>query len=171
MLVQDDSNTTVMWEPPVDYHRRRATHLYGLIISGAVLATVSTEFRLTRVAFALVSTLLIYWIAETYVHLLATRGMQKRRLERREMLAITLDGWPLVAASGVPLVVLAIEALLKLETARALEIALSVNAVLLFGMGWRISRDGGLTGIRLLLSAGLAGLLGIAMVVLKVQLH
>jgi len=32
-----------------DPHRRRAGHLYGLIISGAVLATAPDDFRLARI--------------------------------------------------------------------------------------------------------------------------
>ncbi|MGD9954522.1 MAG: hypothetical protein AB7V23_00495, partial [Candidatus Nanopelagicales bacterium] len=55
-----------------DPHRRRSAHLYGLIVSGAVLATAPESFRISRVAFMLVATLAIYWIAETYVHWIAT---------------------------------------------------------------------------------------------------
>ena len=53
-------------------HRRRAANLYGLIISGAVLATAPDDIRLARVALLLFGTLLVYWAAETYVHWIAT---------------------------------------------------------------------------------------------------
>ena len=47
--------------PLSDPHRRRAAYLYGLIISGAVLATAPDEFRLIRVGVLLLVTLCIYW--------------------------------------------------------------------------------------------------------------
>jgi hypothetical protein len=154
-----------------DDHRRRASHLYGLIISGAVLATAPDDFRLARVAFLLLVTLCIYWAAETYAHLMAARTVLRRDLTRHERRGIAVDGWPLVAASGVPLLVLAVEAVLGVETKVALDVTLVVNSVLLFVVGWRMSSAGGLTGARLVLSATVAGLLGLTMVVLKTLLH
>jgi len=45
--------------PVGDLHRRHAAHLYGLIISGAVLASAGDELRLARVALILLGTLVI----------------------------------------------------------------------------------------------------------------
>lgn len=156
---------------PRDHHRRRASHLYGLIISGAVLATAPDDFRLARVAVLLLFTLCIYWAAETYVHLMAARTLLRRDLTGAERRGIVVDGWPLVAASAIPLAALAIEALLGMETKIALDITLGVNSVLLFVVGWQMSKAGGLSGARLVLSATVAGLLGFTMIVLKTLLH
>ena len=90
-----------------EYHRGAAAHLYGLIISGAVLATASPDFRLVRVAVILLFTLTIYWAAETFVHWIAVRTHVQRDLTGDERRAILSDGWPLVTASAVPLVFLA----------------------------------------------------------------
>src|SRR5215218_1815604 len=144
-----------------DPHRRRAAHLYGLIVTGAVLATAADDFRLSRVALLLLSTLSIYWAAESYMHWSAMRAHVGRPLSRHERRMIVRDGWPLVAACAVPLVCLAVEALLGVETSVALDITLAVNAVLLFGTGWQMGKDGGLTGARLAVSAAAAGLLGV----------
>ena len=111
-----------------DPHRRRAAHLYGLIISGAVLATAPDDFRLARIAVLLLGTLCIYWLAETYVHWMAARALRRRDLTGPERRAIVVDGWPLVAASAVPLAALALEAVLGIETKTALDITLAVNA-------------------------------------------
>ena len=73
-----------MAEPEADPHRRRAAHLYGLIVTGAVLATASDDFRLSRVALLLLSTLAIYWAAESYVHWTATRAHLRRPLSSDE---------------------------------------------------------------------------------------
>ena len=70
--------------PASDPHRRQAAHLYGLIVSGAVLATAHDDFRLVRVAILLLATLAIYWAAETYVHWIAARTLVQRDLTRHE---------------------------------------------------------------------------------------
>lgn len=163
-----DADSTALSSDP---HRRRAAHLYGLIISGAVLATAPDELRLVRVALLMLGTLCIYWLAETYVHLMAARTHLRRTLTPRERRHIVVDGWPLVAASGVPLAALAIEALLGFETKVALDITLAVNAVLLFVVGWRMGRVSGLTGGRLVVAAAVAGLLGVTMIGLKTLMH
>ena len=154
-----------------DHLRRRAAHLYGLIVSGAVLATASDEFRLVRVAIILLCTLGIYWAAETYVHWIAARSLVQRDLSPEERRKIAADGWPLVAACAVPLLFLGAEALLGVETSVALDLTLGVNTVLLFIVGWQMGTAGGLAGVRLLLSAGATGLLGLALVALKALMH
>ena len=154
-----------------DPHRQRAGHLYGLIVTGAVLATVPDDFRLIRVAVVLLCTLAIYWAAETYVHWIATRTHVGRTLTRDERRFIVRDGWPLVAACAVPLLCLTLEALLGVETSVALHVTLALNAVLLFVTGWQMGAAGGLTGVRLAISSVAAGLLGISLIALKSLLH
>ena len=157
--------------PEADPHRRRAAHLYGLIVTGAVLATASDDFRLSRVALLLLSTLAIYWAAETFVHWSAVRAHVRRPLSRVERRMIVRDGWPLVAACAVPLLCLTLEALLGVETSVALDVTLALNALLLFFTGWQMGKDGGLTGARLAVSSVAAGLLGVALIALKSLLH
>jgi hypothetical protein len=157
--------------PAADPHRRRAAHLYGLIISGAVLATAGDELRLARVAIILLSTLAIYWAAETYVHWIAARTHVQRDLTPQERRRVVHDGWPLVAACAVPMACLGVEALLGIETSVALDVTLAVNAFLLFLVGWQMGRAGGLTGIRQALSAAATGLLGLALIALKALMH
>lgn len=154
-----------------DPHRRRAAHLYGLIVTGAVLASAPDDFRLVRVAALLLGTLCVYWAAETYVHWIAARTVLQRGLRPEEGRAIARDGWPLVAACAVPLVLLLLEALAGMTTKTALDLTLAVNAALLFILGWQMSRSSGLTGTRQLLSAASAGLLGVIMIVFKTLLH
>ena len=158
-------------EPSEAVVRRRASHLYGLVVTGAVLATANEQFRLVRVALALVSTLLIYWAAETYVHWTSTRTHLQRPLTGAERRSVIVDGWPLVAASGIPLMFLALEAILHVETAVALQVALALNVVLLVGVGYRMGKAGGLRGAPLIGSATLTGLLGVVFILLKSTLH
>lgn len=154
-----------------DAHRRRASHLYGLVVTGAVLATAPDDIAIRRVALLLLGTLAIYWVAETYVHWTATRTLLHRDLTRHEQRTVVLDGWPLVTASGFPLALLFLEGVLQIETATAVNVALAATVVLLVVVGYQMGRSGGLRGLRLLGASVLVGLLGVAMIVLKTPLH
>jgi hypothetical protein len=124
-----------------DEHRRTASYLYGLIVSGVVLATSSAEERLTFLVVSLVGTLSVYWAAETYVHLMA-----------------------------VPVAVVLGFGLAGADTATAATFALWVTTLLLFAAGYRIGRTAGLTGVKLLVSVFVSGLLGLVMELLKIGL-
>ncbi len=156
---------------PERLHRRRASHLYGLIISGSVLAAAPVDFRLGRVAVAVVLTLTVYWMAESYAHWIAARTIHARELTRDEQRTVLADGLPLVGSCLVPVAVLLVEAVLGVPTAVGVDVALAVNVVLLVGVGWRMGRAGGLRGTRLVLASLLTGLFGVVMVVLKHSLH
>jgi len=162
----DDAQGRVPHQGP-DLHRRRASYLYGLIVSGAVLAAASESYRISRVVIAMIATLVIYWASETYVHWIAARELLQRSLTRQERRHILLDGWPLVTASAVPAVVLLVEALLKVEDSVAVDVALAVNTVLLLVVGYRMSKQSALTGWRLWFSTAIAGLLGVAIIAVK----
>jgi hypothetical protein len=151
--------------------RRRAAHLYGLIICGAVLAAATETARLVGVALAMLGTLVIYWVAEAYAHWMSALMVHQRSLTRAERRHAVLDGFPLVAASVVPVLVLLLEAVLGVDTPRGLRIALWVNAALLLAVGWNMSTAGGFRGWRRIGLALLAGLMGVAMVGLKTLLH
>jgi hypothetical protein len=157
--------------PADDSHRGRAAYLYGLIVSGAVLATASDDYRLVRVAVLLVVTLGIYWAAETYVHWIAARTHLQRDLTSDERWKTLRDGWPLMTACATPLLCLGIEAILGFETAVALDVTLAINGVLLFLVGWQMGKAGGMRGLRLVLSAVAAGLLGLSLIALKALMH
>jgi len=151
-------------------HRRRASSLYGLIISGTVLATSTGEERIAFLSLSLIATLIVYWVAETYVHVMAEREIEHHELDRRTIRAIALDGLPLVTVSFLPLVVLLIARLAGLTTTQAGDVALAVNTFALLVEGYRISRSAGLRGARLALAVMLSGALGLAMIGLKIAL-
>jgi len=151
--------------------RRSASALYGLIISCAVLATASPDARLVGVALLVIGTLAIYWVAETYVHAMAARQQQHHELTGAQFLVIARDGLPIITITFAPLVALLIAALLGLSTELGEDIALAVNIALLLGFGYHMSKDAGIRGLRLVISALIAGLLGLAMVGLKIFLN
>jgi hypothetical protein len=150
--------------------RRRAAHLYGLVVAGSVLAAAPEDLGLGRLAVVLAGTLLVYWAAESYAHWIALRTHEGRALTTGERREVLQDGLPLVAACLVPVAVLLVEAVLGVPTETGVRVALFANVVLLVVVGWRMSTAGGLRGGARVLSAAGTGLLGVAMVVLKYTL-
>ena len=152
-------------------HRRRASHLYGLIIGGSVLAAIDDDMPVIGVAALLTGTLLVYWAAETYAQWMASRMVLRRDLDPRERREIFGDGLPLVTACAVPISVLLFEALFGVPTAVAVTVAMAINVALLVALGWRMSTISGLRGGMRVLGTVLSGLLGAAMIALKLTLH
>jgi hypothetical protein len=151
--------------------RRRAAYFYGLIICGAVLAADPENIQLWIVGVALVGTVLVYWIAETYVHWVAARSANKRPLTKAERWETISDGFPLVLACAVPVLVVFIEAIAGVSTATAVQVALLVNVGLLVVVGWVMSPDDRPLAWRRFGYAIITGLLGVAMIGLKTLLH
>src|SRR6185503_994114 len=84
---------------------RTAHGIYGLIVGSAVMAAAQGD-AVGRLAVAVLVTLLIYWVAERYAHVMARRIVLGRRLTRPEMRRELSHGWELVTASYIPLIVL-----------------------------------------------------------------
>ncbi|GIG35562.1 hypothetical protein [Cellulomonas pakistanensis] len=150
--------------------RRRAGHLYGLVVTGSVLAAAPETIGLVRLALVLVGTLLVYWAAESYAHWTATRTLLGRALHAEERREVVTDGLPLVAACLVPVAVLVAEAVLRVPTGAGVRVALLTNTALLVAVGWRMSTAGGVRGVARVANAAGIGLLGAALVVLKYTL-
>jgi hypothetical protein len=141
-----------------------------VIVSSAVLAASHAASALAVIVSALV-TLVVYWAAERYARLVAERIHAGHRPSWREVRRRLAEGWEIVTASGTPLAVLAVARLLGAGLRFAVTAALVCGTALLCLAGWEIGRDGRLTLPERLVSAGAAGLFGVAMIVLKALLH
>jgi positive regulator of sigma E activity len=144
--------------------------IYGTIICASVMAAASEVDRTAEVAITVVVTVLVYWIAERWSHILAA-GIRGRRVSRREALHMLAEGWPMVQASYLPLVALLLAWMLGADTAAAVDIALAATALLLTGLGWIAAHRGGRTGWAVVGSALLTGALGVVLIGLKALLH
>src|SRR5215469_11232067 len=83
--------------------RRRASGIYGAIITAAILDTAGGHVSTVVLVISVVVTLLVYWIAEEYAEILgeqAAGGKLPGRAYIREALGAT---WPMVSASYAPL--------------------------------------------------------------------
>ena len=154
-----------------DRGRRRAAGIYGTIITAAVIAAGGNQLSTTELEVTVLVTLVVYWLAEQYAELLGEHTHAGRLPRRDQVLSSLAGAWPMVSASFIPLVSLLLVRAAGASVSGAAAIALVVTVVLLIFHGYTAARAAGLTGIRLLAVTGTAGLLGVAMVVLKTLLQ
>jgi hypothetical protein len=147
-----------------------AAVIYGLIVSAAVMAT-SDAHSAAAMAVAVLITLAVYWAAERYSRLVAERIHAGHRPTWRQVRLRLTVGWEMVAVSAAPLALLTILRLMGVGLEGAVLCALSCNTLLLCLAGWEIGRRGRLTGPERLVSAAVAGVFGVALVLLKALLH
>jgi hypothetical protein len=147
-----------------------AAGIYGLIVSSAVMAA-SHAASATAMIVAVLVTLVIYWGAERYSRLVAERIHAGHRPTWRQVRLQLTAGWEMVAASTLPLAVLAVLRVLGVDLAHAVTWALAASTLLLCLTGWEIGRHGQLTGPERLASAAVAGVFGVVLTLLKAALH
>jgi hypothetical protein len=147
-----------------------AAGIYGVIVSAAVMAASHADSAVALILAVLV-TLTIYWGAERYARLVAERVHEGHRPTWARLRFQLATGWEMVAASALPLAVLAFLRLLGVDLDRAVFWALSCSTLLLCIAGWEIGRHGRLTGPERLVSAAVAGLFGAGLIILKALLH
>ncbi len=153
-----------------DTEESTAAGIYGLIVSAAVMAA-SHASSAVAVIVAVLVTLVIYWGAERYSRLVAERIHAGRRPTWRQTRRQLTAGWEIVAASAIPLAVLAILRLAGVDLGHAVLSAMACSTLLLCVAGWEVGRHGQLTTVERLVSTAVAGAFGVALILLKATLH
>jgi hypothetical protein len=147
-----------------------ANAIYGIIVSSAVMASAH-EQTIVELAVAVLVTLVIYWAAERFAHVMGQRIVHSQELTGRQLRRQLGSGWELVTASFIPLGVLLGSALLGAGVDTAALAALICATALLFAAGWRVGREAELSLSSRLASALFSGAFGAAMILLKALLH
>jgi hypothetical protein len=148
--------------------RRRASGIYGAIITAAILDTVGGHTSTTVLVISVVVTLLVYWIAEEYAEVLGEHTAGGRLPSGASIQGALAATWPMVSASYAPL-------LAGASALTAANVGLVVAMVLLTIHGWLAGRAAQLRGGKLLVATSIAAGLGLVMILLKdlvlVHLH
>jgi len=150
--------------------QRTANSIYGVIVSSGVMASAHAD-SVPRLAVAVLVTLLVYWAAERYAHIMAGRIVLGPDVRWRDIPGRLREGWELVTASFVPLVVLLVVGAFGASYTTAVFAALGCGTVLLAFDGWRVGRDAGLHPVQQLFAASGAAAFGLVMIALKSLLH
>jgi multisubunit Na+/H+ antiporter MnhG subunit len=146
--------------------------VYGLILATAVIA-ISRESDPSdagQAALSMVVTALVFWLAHVYAHLLG-RAVSRGGLTRAAIARATREDWALVEVA-IPLVlILGLGAIGVMPERAALVAATALALVELAAAGAyaAIRQGAGLGGT--LLSAAIALVLGLCVVLLKVLIH
>jgi hypothetical protein len=151
--------------------RRRAAAIYGTVVTAAVIAAGGNQLGTPALFYTVLVTLVVYWLAEQYAELLGQHTQQGRLPGATVIRASLAASWPMVTASFIPLVVLLVARLLGASSVNAAWCALVAAVGLLMVHGYGSARTAGVRGLRLLAITGTAGVLGVAMVVLKALLQ
>lgn len=146
-----------------------AAGIYGLIVAASVVAAVGAHLPTVLLALAVFVTVLVYWLAEEYAHLIEHTSAGHMPSWANTRVALK-SKWPIVTASYVPVVTLLLARLFGATRTTAAVIALIVITVLLVLHGWRAGRAASLRGLPLVVMTLLAGALGLLMILLKVLL-
>jgi hypothetical protein len=153
-----------------DTEESTAAGIYGLIVSAAVMAASHATSAAAMIVAVLV-TLAIYWAAERYSRLVAERIHAGHRPTWRQVRVQLTAGWEMVATSALPLAVLAVLRLAGVRLDRTVLWAMVCSTLLLCLAGWEIGRHGQLTLAERLASTAVAGVFGVALILLKAILH
>ena len=147
--------------------RRRASGIYGTIITAAVLASAGGHLPTTALAIGVLFTLIVYWLAEQYAEVLGeqiSHGHLPNLARLRDGLTST---WPMVSAADVPVLALVVCRILDVSQKSAANVALTVATILLLAHGRSAGRAAELRGMPLLAVTLISGVFGLLMIVLK----
>jgi hypothetical protein len=150
---------------------RLAAAVYGTIVAGSVMAAGAGHLSAARTAVAVLVTVFIYWLAESYAHLLAIRVVgvsDARRAHARHRLT---NSWRLVTASFIPVAGMGLASLAGADARDAVLVGLLCTTALLAVLGWWAAQRSGLHGLGLVASTLGSGLIGLALIALKFALH
>lgn len=150
--------------------RQAPPAIYGTIIGASVMAATEEHTPIDEVAASVVLTLIVYWLAERWSFLLGSH-LTGEPIDFRHAKEVFAEGWSMVQASYLPLLVMLIAWGLGAGDDAAVNLALLATLVILVLLGTVAGRRAGLAGWGVVGSAAFTGVLGMLLIVLKALLH
>jgi hypothetical protein len=147
--------------------RRRAASIYGTIVTAAVIAAGGNQLNSAQLSVTVVVTLVVYWLAEQYAELLGAHTHNGRLPTAGLIRSSLAEAWPMVTASFLPVASIGVAVFFGASSSDAAQAALIVTVVLLVMHGYSAGQAAGLRGKQRVVVTLIAGLLGVAMVILK----
>jgi hypothetical protein len=148
--------------------RQIAGAIYGTIVTASIMATSGGELPAAAETAAVLITLTVYWIAHEYADLLGSHIAGGQMPGWREIRDALTASWTMVSASYVPLLVLVAATVAGAAATDAASAGLAAAAIELVLYALAAGRAASLGRSPQILIAASAGVLGLAMIGLKV---
>jgi hypothetical protein len=154
------------------YGNNMAAAVYGLIITGAILASSSDAGDPAgELLVFMLLTLSLFWAAHVYSELLGEWAQSGLRPGRTEWWGQMRTQWPIVGASSIPALLLIAGIVDLVPDRTAIAAALAVCTAELALAGFLAARRGGGGVVACLVSAFVAFCFGLSLIILKALLH
>jgi hypothetical protein len=150
--------------------RQAPSGIFGTIIGASVIAAADPNDPLHDVVWAVLVTLIVYWLSERWSEVLAS-NLRGEPITTRRIAAVFGQGWPMVQASYTPLVVLGLSWALGATNTTALNLALGFCVATLAALGVLAGRRAGLSRWAVIGSGAFTAGLGFVLILLKALLH
>lgn len=150
--------------------RQAPAGIFGTIIGASVIASADPIEPLHDVVWAVLVTLIVYWLSERWSEVLAS-NLRGEPITRRRIAEVFGHGWPMVQASYTPLVVLGVSWALGASNETALNLALAFCVATLAALGVLAGRRAGLSRWAVVGSGAFTAALGFVLILLKAFLH
>ncbi|MFD8535132.1 hypothetical protein [Streptomyces rubrogriseus] len=143
--------------------------VYGSMLAASVLIGAGTlgAFPRAELVLLLLLTSLVFWIAHVHAELFGAR-LARRTPDRRVILGVCRDEWPVVKAAVPPAAAIAVSPVLGLDVQRALWLALSVAVAGQVGWSVAAAHRAGASGRLMVTTATVNALLGLVIIAVKI---
>jgi hypothetical protein len=145
--------------------------VYGSMLAASVIIGVGTlgSYPRLEVVLLLILTGLVFWIAHVHAQLFGAR-LAQHSLDRRVLLDVCRDEWPIFKAAVPPATAVAVSPLLGLDVSGALWLALSVAVAGQVGWSAAAARRAGASWGPVAATASVNLLLGLLIIGFKLYL-
>ncbi|MEU0717782.1 hypothetical protein ABZ498_11440 [Streptomyces lavendulocolor] len=145
--------------------------VYGSMLAASVVIGAGSlgDFPRVELVLLLLLTGLVFWIAHVHAQLFGAR-LARQAPDRRVVLRVCREEWPIVKAAVPPAAAVAVSPLIGLDVLGALWLALGVAVAGQVGWSVAAARRAGATRRLMAVTASVNLLLGLLIVVLKIVL-
>lgn len=142
--------------------------VYGSMLAASVVIGAGTlgSFPRAELVALLLVTGLVFWVAHVHAQLFGAR-LTQHALDRRTVLHVCRDEWPIVNAAVPPAVAVAVSPLLGLDVSGAAWLAVSVAVAGQVGWSVAAARRAGASRSLMAISASVNLVLGLLIILFK----
>ncbi|MCS5730624.1 hypothetical protein N1031_12705 [Herbiconiux moechotypicola] len=147
--------------------------IYGTILVSAIIVLVEDGESDFSLLVTVAASSFVFWVAHVFATTVAHHGRTgAQQVPLGEALAYAVrHSAGLLTSAIIPILVLALGAVGVLDEAAAYQLSLLVGVLILVVLGWLAFADRGARWYTCLLAGAVTGLLGVAVIMLKVVFH